>query len=99
MVCSKCAAGLVGVLNKANISLWFIAAKQYQDIPNDGLVSRSDLTEVNTLIEAEFRNNIEKIIHLSKVRSRLVTHMLSKLKGKLECYSCKHYTLFYTLVY
>ena len=31
VVCSKCAAGLVGLLNKANYSHVVIAAKQYQD--------------------------------------------------------------------
>ena len=41
-----------------------------------------DFTEVCTLIEAEFRNNIE-------VRSRLITLMPSKIQGKLECDSCK----------
>jgi len=38
MVCSKCAAGLVGLLNKANSFHLFIAAKQYQDLPTGGLV-------------------------------------------------------------
>ena len=64
MVCSKCAAGLVGLLNKANSSYVFIAAKQYQDLPTVGLVPSSDLIEVYTLIEAEFLNNIEKILHI-----------------------------------
>ena len=68
MVCSKCAAGLVGLLNKANSSHVFIAAKQYQDLPTGGLVvPSSDLMEVCILIEAEFCNNIEKILHMSKV--------------------------------
>ena len=73
MVCSKCDAGLVGVLNKANSSHGFIATKQDQYIPIGGLVSRSNLMEVCALIEAEFHNNIEKILHMSKVRSRLIT--------------------------
>jgi len=78
MLCSKCAAGLVGLLNKANSSHGFIAAKQYQHFPTCDLivVSRSDLMEVCTLIEAEFLNNIEKILHMREVRSRLVTLML-----------------------
>jgi len=37
-VYSKCAAGLVGALNKANFSHLFIVAKQYQDPPTCGLV-------------------------------------------------------------
>ena len=53
MVCSKCAAGLFGLLNKANSSHVFIAAKKYQDLPTGGLVPSSDLMEVCTLIEAE----------------------------------------------
>ena len=66
MVCSKCAAGLIGLLNKANSSHVFIAAKQYQDLPTSGLVvPSSDLTEVCTLIEADFCINIVKIIHTS----------------------------------
>jgi len=53
MVCSKCAAGLVGLLNKVNSSHVFIAAKQYQDLPTGGLVVPSlDLMEVCILIEA-----------------------------------------------
>ena len=72
----KCAAGLVGVLNKANSSRGFIPAKQYQDLPTGGiLVTSSGLMEVCILIliEAEFRDNIEKILLMSKVRSRLAT--------------------------
>jgi len=89
-VCGKCAAGLVGLLNKANSFHVFIAAKQYQNIPTGVLVVlSSDLTEVCTLIEAEFRNNVEKILHISKVNSILVTLMLSKIQGKLECDYCK----------
>jgi hypothetical protein len=88
MVCSKCAAGLVGVLNKANSSHVFIAAKQYQDLATVGLVPSSDLMEVSTSIEAKFINIIEKILHVSKVRSILVTFILSKIQGKLECDSC-----------
>ena len=73
-VCGICAAGLVGVLNKANSSHVFFAAKQYQDLPTDGhVVPSSDSREVFTLIEAQFRNNVEKILHMSKVRSILVT--------------------------
>ena len=90
MVCSKCAAGLVGLLNKANSSHLFIAAKHYQDLPTGSLVvPSSDLMEVCILIEAELCNNIEKILHMSKVSSILVTLMLSKIQGKLECDSCK----------
>jgi len=88
MVCSKCAEGLAGLLNKANFSRMFIAAKQYQDLPTGGLVPSSYLTEVRTLIEAEFLNNIENIIYMSKVRSMLVTLMLSKIQGKFECDFC-----------
>jgi len=82
MVCSKCTAGLVGLLNKANSSHVFIPAKQYQDLPNVGLVvPSSDLMEVCTLIEAKFLNNIEKILHMNKVSSILVSLMLSKIQG------------------
>jgi len=67
----------------------FIAAKQYQDLPTGGhVVSSSDLKEVWTLIEAEF-HNVEKILHVNKDRSRLVTLMLTKLQAKLECDSWK----------
>jgi len=49
MMCSECAAGFVGLLNKANSSHVFIAAKQYQDLPTGGLVLPcSDLTESST---------------------------------------------------
>jgi len=90
MVCSKCAAGLVGLLSKANSSHMFIAAKQYQYLPISGIVVlSSDLTEVCTLIQAECHNNNEKILHMSKVKSILVTLMLSKIQEKLECDSCK----------
>jgi len=66
MVCSKWAAGLVGILNKANSSSAFIAAKQYQDLPTGDLViPSSNSMEVYILIEAEFCNNIEKILHMS----------------------------------
>jgi len=89
MVCSKCAAGLVGLINKVNSSQVFIAAKQYQNLHTGGLVvPSSDLMEVCILIEAEFCN-IEKILHMSKVSSILVTLMLSKIQGKLERDSCK----------
>jgi len=92
IVCCKFAAGLVDVLNKANSSRVFIAANQYHDRPTGGLVVHSsDLMEVFILIEAEFCNNIEKILHMSKVSSILVIFMLSKIQGKLECDSC--YTL------
>jgi len=77
----------------------FIAAKQYQDLPTGGLVvPSSGLTEVWILLEAEFCNNIEKILHMSKVRSILVTLILSKIQGKFECDS---YILIsvYTMVY
>jgi len=68
----------------------FIVAKQYQDLPTGSLVVlSSDLMEVCILIEAEFCNNIEKILHMSNVRSILVTLMLSMIQGKLECDSCK----------
>ena len=64
----------------------FIPAKQYQDLLNGVLVvPSSDLMEVCILIEAEFCNNIEKILQMSKVKSILVTLMLSKIQGKLEC--------------
>ena len=64
----------------------FIAANQYQDLPTGGLALPSlDLTEVCTLKEAEFRNSIEKILYISEVRFLLVTLMLSKIQGKLEC--------------
>ena len=50
----------------------FIAAKQYQDLPTDGhVVPSSDSREVFTLIEAQFRNNVENILHMSKVKCRL----------------------------
>jgi len=89
-VCSKYAAGLVGLLNKVNSSHVFIAAKHYPDLPTGGLVvPSSDLMEGCTLIEAEFCNNIEKILHMIKVSSILVTLMLSKIQGKLESDSCK----------
>jgi hypothetical protein len=69
-----------------NSSQVFIAAKQYQDLPTGGLVVPSlDLMEVCILIETEFCNNIEKILHMSKVSFILVTLMLSKIQGKLEC--------------
>jgi len=45
--------------------------------------------EVCILIEAEFCNNVEKILHMSKVSFILITLMLSKIQGKLECNSCK----------
>ena len=61
----------------------FIAAKQYQDLPTGGLVPSSDLMEVRILREAEFCNNIEKIPHVSKASSMLVTLILSKIQGKL----------------
>ena len=62
----------------------FIAANQYHDRPTDGLaVPNSDLMEVCLLC-----NNFEKILHMSKVNSILVTFMLSKIQGKLECDSC-----------
>ena len=90
MVCSKCAPGLVGLLNIANSSSVFIAVRQYQDLLTRGLViPSSDLMEVCIFTEAEFCNNIEKILHMSKVRSILVTLMLSKIQGKLECDSWK----------
>jgi len=90
MVCSKCAAVLVVLLNKPNSSHVFIDAKQYQDLPTGGLLVRcSDLTELCTLIEAELCNNIEKILHTSEVISILVTLILSKIQGKLECDYCK----------
>jgi len=40
-------------------------------------------------MEAKFRNNVEKILHMSKVRCKLVTLMVTKLPGKLECDSCR----------
>ena len=81
-------------LKKANYSHVFIAAKQYQDLPTGGLVvPSSDLMEVCILIEAEFCNNIEKILHISKASSILVTLKLSKIQGKLECDSCKRLQL------
>jgi len=87
---SKCAAGLIGLLNKANSSHLFIAANQYHDHRTGGLVvPSSDLMEVAILIEAEFCNNIEKIFHMSKVSFILITLILSKMQGKLECDSCK----------
>jgi len=56
----------------------FIAAKEYQDfLTGCHVVPSSYLKEVCTLIEAEFRNNVEKMIHMSKVRCRLVTLMLT----------------------
>jgi len=89
-VCSKCVAGLDGVLNQANSSHVFIAVVLYQDLPTGGLIVPSSyLTGVCTLIEAKFRNNIEKIPHISKASSILVTLMLSKIQEKLECDSCK----------
>ena len=94
MVCSKCVAGLVGLLNKVNSSHVFITAKQNQDLPTGGLaVPSSDLMEVCILIEAEFCNNIEKILHMSKASSILVTLKLSKIQGKLECDYCKRLQL------
>jgi len=63
-------------LKKANSSHVFIAAKQYQDLPTGSLiVPSSDLAKVCTLI-AEFRNNIENILHMTKVISIPVTLML-----------------------
>jgi len=74
---------LIGLLNKTNSSQVFIVAKQYQDLPTDGLVvPSSDLMEVCILIEAEFCNNIENILHMSKVSFILITIMLSKILGK-----------------
>jgi len=68
----------------------FIAAKEYQDCPIAGhVVPNSDLAEVYTLTETDIRNNVENIPHKSKVRCRLVTLMLTKLQGKLECDCCK----------
>ena len=42
-----------------------------------------------TLIEVEFPNNVEKILNVCKVSTRLVTVMLTKYQGKLECDYCK----------
>ena len=51
MVCSKFAAGLVGLLNKVNSSQVFIVAKEYQDLPTSGLVvPSSDLMKVCTFL-------------------------------------------------
>jgi len=87
IVCSKCAAGLVGLLNKANYSHAFIAAKQYQDLPTGGLVVHR--FNGNVYIDrSRILYYIEKILHVSKVRSILVTLMLSKIQGKFECDSC-----------
>jgi len=74
MICSKWASDLVGLLNKVNSSHLFITAKQYQDLPTGSLVvPSSNLMEMCILKEAEFCNNIEKILHMSKVSFILIT--------------------------
>ena len=81
MVCSKWAAGLVVLLNEANSSQVFSAAKQYQYPSTRHLVvSSSDLMEMCILIEAKFCNNTEKILHMNKVSSILGALMLSKIQ-------------------
>jgi len=67
----------------------FYAAKQYHILPTCSyVVSSSYLKEVCKLIEAEFQNNVEKILHVSKVRCILITPMMTMLQGKLKCGSC-----------
>jgi len=76
----------------------FIAAKQFKDLPTGSLVVlSSDLMEVCILMEAELCNNIEKILHVSKVSFILITLMPSKIQGRLERDSC--HTICCTLVY
>ena len=77
MVCSKCNRGLAGLLSTANSSHVFIAAKRYQDLPTGGLVVPSSVCTLKQ----------NSVIILK--RSILVTLMLSKIQGELECDSCK----------
>ena len=79
-MCDSCKLLIKGQLNPAIGAHSFISFKQYAHLNSGGLLIPSQsLGEACTLIETEYRANIDHVLHMSNVRSRLVTYITKKV--------------------
>ena len=92
VMCRHCVSLLCGTLDPSiNESHTFLSNKQFSDCPSGkGLITPStELVEMCTAIELEFRNCIIEMLHVDKIRSRLFNRLAKKVTtDRFECEKC-----------
>ena len=79
-LCDECKQTLIGNFDINNKLHTFLSKKQYSNVQGGGLIVPSKkLLDVIGSIEILFRNIIEQILHLSHIRTQIITFSEEKL--------------------
>ncbi len=89
-VCDKCKNTMQTNLDPQNPAHLFLSQKSYGDTVGGGLiVPSSSLCDFVKILEEEYRRVVEYVVHMDRVRSRLVT-LLDKSTGiSMSCGQCQ----------
>ena len=88
-VCQVCSDNMQSSIDPNNPVHTFLATKNYGDTLHGGLTAPSRrMYEAVKLMEEEFRQVVESVVHMDKVRYRLVTALHKKIGIGFACSQC-----------